>query len=213
MSGSSTRDGATAVDARTTADLVEAAAAGDAGAWHELVSRYAGLVVAVCRSFRLTDADVLDVSQNVWLQLVELGRLREPAALPGWLVSTTRHECLRTRRSASRAVPVDQWADLPDSAEPLDADVLAAERRSALRQALAALPPSARQLVALLVADPPVPYVEISQRLGIPVGSIGPTRARILTKLRSDPALEALLQEPDDETDRAGARARGGRRT
>ena len=83
---------------------------------------------------------------------------------------------------------------LPDQrAAPADQDLLEAERHAALREALAALPPSGRQLIAMLTADPPVPYTEISARLGIPVGSIGPTRRRCLDKMRRHPAVAALI--------------------
>jgi RNA polymerase sigma factor (sigma-70 family) len=183
-------------DPRSTAELVEAAAVGDDGAWNELVARYAALVVSVCRRFHLTEADSHDVSQNVWLQLVErLDSLREPAALPGWLVTTTRHECMRLRRQSSvRPMLGEPWDDVSND-DDLLGDLLAAERRAALREALGALPASWRRLVELLVVDPPLSYAEISERLGVPLGSIGPTRARILRKLRGTPAIASLLRD------------------
>lgn len=181
---------------RTTAELVVAAGAGERPAWNELVERYAELVISVCRRFRLSEADALDVSQTVWLRLVEqLPALREPSALPGWLATTTRNESLRVLRGSTRVVPAEEWEQIAATGDALDADLLAAERRSALREAFAGLPPSSRDLLALLIADPPIPYVEISRRLGVPVGSIGPTRARILDKLRRAPAIEALLHD------------------
>jgi RNA polymerase sigma factor (sigma-70 family) len=183
-------------DPRSTAELVESAAAGDAEAWNEIVARYAVLVVSVCRRFHLAEVDIHDVSQNVWLELVErLDSLREPAALPGWLVTTTRHECMRLRRQAVvRPTAEEPWDDVPND-DDLLGELLAAERRAALRVAFAALPPVWRQLVELLVVDPPMSYAEISQRLGVPVGSIGPTRARILRKLRRTPAIASLLRD------------------
>lgn len=185
---------------RTTTELVDAARDGDASAWDELVQRYAGLVMATCRRLRLGDADALDVSQTVWLRLVEhLPALREPAALPGWLVTTARHEGLRVLQRPARTSLLGEDDDtLIALDEPVDADLLAAERRSSLRQAFAGLPPAWQALAALLVADPPLSYTQISTRLGIPVGSIGPTRARILERLRQDPALVALLGTADD---------------
>jgi RNA polymerase sigma factor (sigma-70 family) len=187
------------VDGRTTAELVEAAGGGDETAWAELVHRHAGLVMAICRRMRLTDADARDVSQTVWLRLVEhLVSLREPSALPGWLAQTARHESLRVLRRSASAVPLDDWDQLPAEGDVLDAELLAAERRSALREAFASLPPASRDLLALLIADPPIPYREVSRRLGIPVGSIGPTRARILDRLRQAPALAALLDDLGD---------------
>ena len=92
-------------------------------------------------------------------------------------------------------MPAEEWEQIAATGDALDADLLAAERRSALREAFAGLPLASRDLLALLIADPPIPYVEISRRLGVPVGSIGPTRARILDKLRRSPAIEALLYD------------------
>ena len=190
---------------RTTAELVDAARSGDDSAWHELVQRYAGLVMATCRRLRLAEADALDVSQTVWLRLVEhLPALREPAALPGWLVTTARNEGLRVLQRPARTSLLGEDDDtLVALDDPVDADLLAAERRSSLRRAFASLPPSWQALAVLLVADPPLAYAEISRRLGIPVGSIGPTRARILDRLRQDPVLVALLAEQGESPDQA----------
>src|SRR5512135_1442392 len=88
--------------------LVRASAEGDQEAWGALADRYAGLVLGVTRQFRLSPADAEDVSQTVWLRLVEhLPTLREARALAGWLVTTTRHECLRQLRKQRKVVPVD----------------------------------------------------------------------------------------------------------
>ena len=189
------------VDARPVGVLVPLAAAGDQAAWDALVDRYAGLVVAVARHFRLEGVDLADVSQTVWLRLVErLGSLREPQALPGWLVTTTRNECLRTLRAQRRvtlfdptegASPGTQAALADDRA--LDERLVAEERREALREALATVPAHCRELLALMVVDPPLGYDEISRRLHMPRGSIGPTRGRCLEKLRRCPALAALM--------------------
>lgn len=184
---------------QSLAALVGAASAGDAQAWDELVERYASLVVAVCRRFRLTDADLHDVSQTVWLRLVEhLPDLREPRALPGWLVTTAKRECLRVIGLSRGQVLVDEPPEPRGAGDDADADLLAAERRSALREAFADLPRAWRELMALLLVDPPLPYAEISRRLGMPIGSIGPTRARCIERLRAAAPLAALLeQEPD----------------
>jgi RNA polymerase sigma factor (sigma-70 family) len=195
--------------------LVRLASGGDSDAWDEIVERYGALVVAVCRRFRLNEADMYDVSQTVWLRLVEhLPALREPRALPGWLVTTAKRECLRVVGLSTRQVFLDEPNDLTAYGEDLDAELLAAERRSALREALAVLPPAWRELVALLVADPPIAYVEISRRLGIPVGSIGPTRARCIERIRSVGAVAGLLHgeqdqaQPESRTARTATRRR-----
>jgi len=179
--------------------LVSRAKMGDKEAWDALVERYASLIWSICRRYRLNEADAEDVGQCVWLQLVEhVGTIRDPAALPGWLVTTTRRECARVLRSAHRAQPGDYVPDFEHIAEQVsrtaEEEILAAERHAALHEALADLPPAWRRLMAMLAADPPVPYAEISRRLGIAVGSIGPTRARCLDRIRRHPAIAALAE-------------------
>ena len=178
------------------ATLVPAAREGDQDAWDAIVDRFLPLVGALIRRHRLSDADGDDVSQTVWLRLVEhLHALREPDALPGWIRTTTRNECLRVLAARGRTRPVDPQAEVgldAVSEDASDAELLAAERRQALREALAELPAGRRDLLLLLLTDPPVPYEEISARLGIPIGSIGPTRARALDQLRRTRALRDL---------------------
>lgn len=173
--------------------LVTRAAGDDQDAWNELVERYAPLVWAICLRYELTNYDVEDVGQTVWLLLVEqLGKLREPAALPGWLATTTHRECLRVvttaRRSQRQATKLDDELQFVDEAV-IEEEILVAERNAALRAAFAELPLQCRQLLAMLFADPPLSYSEISATLGIPVGSIGPQRARCLERLRRSDAL------------------------
>jgi RNA polymerase sigma factor (sigma-70 family) len=178
-------------------DLVACARSGDMLAWDALVERYDPLIWSICRRYRLGHTDADDVRQSVWLRLVDqLDKIREPAALPGWIATTTRRECGRIVRAAQgpRAVVYALDADsIPDKqAEAADQELLAAERHAALREAFTYLPPEGQQLIAMLTADPPLPYFEISARLGIPVGSIGPTRSRCLEKMRRHPAIAAL---------------------
>ena len=178
-------------------DLVTRARNGDKRAWEMLVERYAPLIWSICRRHRL-DADAEDLGQIVWLQLVDqLDRIRDPAALPGWLATTTRRECLRLLGAARRPLADGQVMDaeaVPDEqARTAEEELLAAERHAALREAFGDLPPCHQRLILLLVEDPPVPYAEISARLGIPIGSIGPTRRRCLDKLRRHPAIAALI--------------------
>ena len=179
--------------------LVAAAVDGDAAAWHELVARYTPLVLSVVRRHRLQADDSEDVVQTLWLRLVEhLGELREPAALPGWILTTARNECLRVIR-ARRVMPSSDpfahrsaaGAEVVD--QPMDTGMLEDERHEALLAALAELPERQRALLTLLIEDPPVPYEEVSARLGIPVGSIGPTRSRALARVRAHPAVHGLL--------------------
>jgi RNA polymerase sigma factor (sigma-70 family) len=179
-------------------DLVTRARNGDQQAWDALVERYAPLIWSICRRHGLSDADAEDVGQVVWLRLVDqLDNLRDPVALPGWLVTTARRECFRVQRTACRLSAGSQVLvaeNIPDEqAATADHELLVAERHAALREAFAALPPSGQRLIAQLLEDPPVSYSEISARLGMPVGSIGPTRRRCLDKLRNYPAIAALI--------------------
>ena len=189
--------GAEPVRDHPVATLVMRARNGDELAWDALVERYAPLIWSLCRRYRLDAADTGDVGQNVWLQLVsQLGKIRDPAALPGWLATTTRRECKRVlnrTQAPHAALHALDAENLPDDQANTLEQVLAAERHAALREAFAHMPPCCQQLITLLIKDPPVPYAEISARLGIPVGSIGPNRRRCLDKLRRDPAIAALI--------------------
>jgi RNA polymerase sigma factor (sigma-70 family) len=185
-------------DDSPTADLVTYARKGDSGAWDALVERFAPLIWSICCRYRLEPADASDVGQYVWLQLVDqLGAVHDPGALAGWLATTTRRECFRVLRAARRQPALGHMLDveaIPDEQTGMAEDeLLLAERHAAVRDAVNRLPSPYRQLVAMLIEDPPVPYAEISARLGIPVGSIGPTRQRCLEKLRRDPAIVALM--------------------
>ncbi|HET6877017.1 MAG TPA: sigma-70 family RNA polymerase sigma factor [Jatrophihabitans sp.] len=174
------------------AELVRAAAGGSTAAWNELVDRFSPLVWNICMRYKLSAADASDVSQNVWLRLTErLDTIREPAALAGWLATTARRECMRTFRGHHGEVPTAFDVDVPDSAERTDPDreLLALERREAVLAALGELPERGRTLLLMLAGDPPRSYREISDALDIPIGSIGPTRARYLERLRRSPAL------------------------
>jgi RNA polymerase sigma factor (sigma-70 family) len=187
------------IQARSTqvTDLVAKARAGDQQAWEALVERYAPLIWSVCRRRGLDEADAKDVGQSVWLQLVDqLDRIRDPAALAGWLATSTRRECGRVLRAAQRryAAGYGQDADtLPDEQTlTAEEELLAAERHAAVREAFADLSPCCQRLITLLAADPAVSYTEIGATLGIRIGSIGPTRRRCLDRLRRHPAIAAL---------------------
>ena len=177
--------------------LVNRAAAGDEGAWNEIVDRYAPLVWSICSRYQLGHEEAHDVGQTVWLLLVEkIGGLREPAALPGWLATTTQRECFRVlrveRRHEHTELPAeDQMPPDPD-ATMIEEEVLAAERGAAFRAAFDTLPSGCRALLSLLASDPPPGYAEISATLGVAVGSIGPMRARCLDRLRRSPQVASL---------------------
>ncbi|HLM88333.1 MAG TPA: sigma-70 family RNA polymerase sigma factor [Streptosporangiaceae bacterium] len=177
--------------------LVTRARNGERQAWDALVDRYAPLIWSICRRYQLQAADAHDAAQTVWLQLVDhLGSLRDPAALPCWLATTTRRECgriLRTARRPCGAGSALAAETIPDEHAPAaDQELLAAERHAVLREAFGQLPPGCQQLLALLLEDPPLSYAQISARLGIPTGSIGPSRRRCLDRLRRHLAITAL---------------------
>jgi RNA polymerase sigma factor (sigma-70 family) len=180
--------------------LVFAARDGDREAWNRMVERYAPLVYGICRTYRLAPADAEDVGQNVWMLLFEhLRRLRDPAALPGWLTTTTRNECRRVMREPARR----RQQELTEALEPgvdggfvdWEAEAERAQQRIALREAFEQLRPRCRELLELLFAEPAPSYHEISARLGMKTGSIGPTRLRCLSELRQTPALVRLAEE------------------
>jgi len=188
-------------DDLSSATLVLHARMGDKDAWNRIVERYTPVLWSVCRRYGLSPADSADVSQRVWMALVEqLPALREPAALPGWLVTTARRECFRVLRGARQYATLDGASDsesvefaADDEVTAVDRELLAAEREAALREAFGQLRPHCQELLAMLVQDPPVPYAEITARLNMKIGSIGPTRARCLEELRRCPALAALI--------------------
>jgi len=177
--------------------LVDAALQGDHRAWDELVERYMPLVGSVLRRYRISGDDASDVSQTTWLRLVEhLGDIRDPNALPGWIVTTAKNEAFRLLNGRKRTIamdPLEDWKTRADPAPDVDARLLSHERHLALLEGIEQLRPGYRTLLLLLLADPPLSYDQIGERLGIPRGSIGPTRARALAELRGTPALRAFL--------------------
>jgi RNA polymerase sigma factor (sigma-70 family) len=192
-------------------DLVTRARNGEKRAWDALVERYAPLVWSICRRHRLGSAEASDVSQTIWLRLVdELAAVRDQAALPGWLAAATLRECSRVRRAARRQQAAGYMldaADIPGGPAPVvEHELLMAERDAALREAFMHLPPGSQQLIALLIQDPPVADAEIAARLGIPAGSVGPSRGRCLEQLRGHPAVAALISagRPATGAHRAG---------
>ena len=185
-------------DDPSVAALVTRARNGDKQAWDELVERYAPLIWSICRRYQLSRADADDVGQSVWLRLLDqLAALRNPATLPGWLATTTQRECGRVLRTARRPEAPGHVPSAENVADKqtwvAEHELLRAERHAAVREAFTHLPPQGQQLIAMLIQDPPVPYAEISAKLGIPVGSVGPNRARCLDKLRQHPAIAALI--------------------
>jgi RNA polymerase sigma factor (sigma-70 family) len=170
-----------------TAELVQRAATGDELAWRRLLDDFGPLLRHVSSTYRLGEAEAADAVATTWFRLVEnIGSLRDGCAVQGWLVTTLRRECLARARARSRERPVADFADVDEPVHVVDFDrwLVGADRRRMVRKALMELSEPQRQLIAMLFADPPPSYAEISASLAVPVGSIGPTRCRLLDKLR-----------------------------
>jgi RNA polymerase sigma factor (sigma-70 family) len=171
------------------AELVRRATRGDRTAWERLVDQYSRLVWAMTRDFKLAESDAADVVQATWLRLLEhIDRIEYPERIGSWLATTARHECLRHLAAGKRVVLVeddhDAFSDAAGHQPDVDEGLLAEERAQAVRAAMSTLPSRSQRLLELLMADPPASYTEISDQLGVPIGSIGPTRGRCLERLR-----------------------------
>ena len=169
-----------------TTDLVVAARRREPGAWDELVSRYGGLVRRVVATYRLQQADAADAVQNTWVRALErLHTVRDPERLGGWLATTADRECLALLRRANREVPDERVAGEHVAVVPgPEALVIGEEARLAVDAALAELTGRRQRLVQALFYQPELAYIEVSEVVGIPVGSIGPTRGRALRNMR-----------------------------
>lgn len=173
----------------TVSDLLARADAGDQVAWNSIVDRYTNLLWSVGRAHRLDTADAGDVVQTTWLRLVEnLGKIQDPERLPGWLVTTARRECLRILRRSGREIvggADDAALEIIDELAPaLDARLLTEERDAALWTCFERLSARCQHLLRVLMAADPPAYAEVSEALGMPIGSIGPTRMRCVDRLR-----------------------------
>src|ERR1700733_10282427 len=168
--------------------LVGAAAAGDERAWNALLAEFSGLLWAVARAHRLHDAHAADVVQATWLRLIEhLGRLNDPSRVGAWLATTARRECLRVLRDDRRAVPFGlETPECRSEEMGPDDSLLEHERDEAVWRSFSRLRASDQALLRLLVADPRPPYKEVAAALGMPIGSVGPTRQRALERLRHE---------------------------
>lgn len=191
------------------ARLVRSAADGDQLAWNDLVDRFSGLLWATCRAFRLSTSDSADVCQLTWLRLLEhLDSIRDPSRLPGWLATTCRRECLVLLRRNRRLQPVDDERlhflgsdQLGDDHAAADAALLVADRDAGLWQAFTRLSDRCQQVLRLLVVIPengPPSYQLAAQALGVPTGSLGPTRGRCLAQLRDLLDAEGISGSPND---------------
>jgi RNA polymerase sigma factor (sigma-70 family) len=168
--------------------LMRRAANGDTRAWEHLIDKYGRLIWSITRDFRLVESDAADVFQTTWMRLIEhIDRIEHADRVGSWLAATARNECLRCLASHKRVVLVTEDVTLEPPVEhgvEIDEALLADERAQIVRAAMTQLPHRWQRLMELLMADPPASYAEISDELGLPVGSIGPTRGRVLARLR-----------------------------
>jgi RNA polymerase sigma factor (sigma-70 family) len=169
-------------------NLLAPAAAGDERAWDQLLDRFGSTVWAVARAHRLCDADAADVTQATWTALLtHLHQVKDPDRLGAWLATTARRECLRLLGQARNPVPYGDEPPTPEAPESHPADDLELhERDAALWRSFRRLRDADQTLLRLLIADPAPSYEEISAALDVPIGSIGPTRARALERLRRE---------------------------
>jgi RNA polymerase sigma factor (sigma-70 family) len=176
------------MDPAVVAHLVERAADGDERAWRSLVGEFAGLIWAVTRAHRLDHADAADVVQATFARLVEhLDRLQQPERAGAWIATTARRECLAVLRGRGRLIPLgDALPEAVDDLPEHGTALFVAERDATLWAAFRRLRPSDQALLRMLMADPAPSYEEVHLSLGLPIGSIGPTRARALERLRRE---------------------------
>jgi RNA polymerase sigma factor (sigma-70 family) len=177
----------------TDEQLVAACLRGDQAAWDILVDRYAALIYSIPLKYGFREADAADVFQSVCVTLLEkLDTIREPRGLAAWIITTTSRQCLalahrqsrERNRTADRQVAAEIEAADPD-ALPED-EMLALERQYVVRAAVDQLPPRCRGLIEALFTDAheQTSYQQLADRLGVPMNSLGPTRARCLSRLR-----------------------------
>jgi RNA polymerase sigma factor (sigma-70 family) len=182
-------------DSHTDHELVAACLKHDEAAWHQLIDRYTRLIYSTALKLGLTREEATDIFQAVCLDLVnELPRLRDPQALPMWLMQVTRHKAVKWKRRSERYVPDEasrsEQMPAPDQDMP-DSFITDLQKTQAVREAVEALSSRCRQMVQMLFfEDAPRPYREVAAELGVAVGSIGFLRSRCLDKLRA--ALERI---------------------
>jgi RNA polymerase sigma factor (sigma-70 family) len=171
------------------AQLVRAAAAGDQAAWDVLVGRYVALLWHIAFRHGLSEWDAADVVQTTWLRLFEnIEEVREPARVGSWLSTTAQRESLRHVAHQRRVVPSDDESTFDEQDRlqpPLDEALIVREQAERAQAAVETLPDTWRSLLELMTQDPQPSYEQISAELGVPIGSIGPTRGRCMRRLRT----------------------------
>jgi RNA polymerase sigma factor (sigma-70 family) len=181
-----------------SAEFVERIRARDAFAWCEMVDQYEPTLRRIARQYRLSSQDAEDAVQVTWLRCMEhIDQLTQPDRLPSWLATICRRECLRLATRGRREVTMGESAvtrlvDSKQEGHDPSTDAAHYDDNARLNRAIAALPDRQRSVLLELLAREGYSYIDISRRLGLPVGSIGPTWQRAVTRLRRDPELADL---------------------
>jgi len=168
--------------------LVKECLAGNEEAWSVLIDKYKALIYSIPVKYGLPPYEAADVFQSTCMELLtRLPELREPKALPKWLMQVAHHQCYRVKRQQQRLVSRDAEPDLPDPETPAIAEDLVqqTQEEQMLREAVGRLTPQCRRLVELLFLETPArPYLEVAAELGLALGSIGFTRQKCIERLR-----------------------------
>jgi len=168
--------------------LVKECLSGNEEAWSLLIEKYKALIYSIPVKYRLPPHEAAEIFQATCVELLHrLPQLREPRALPKWLMQVAHHQCYRWKRHQQRVVSRDGDSDLPEPETPAIAESLVqqTQEEQILREAMAALSPQCRRLVELLFFETPArPYSEVAAELGLAVGSIGFTRQKCMDRLR-----------------------------
>ncbi|PYY08850.1 MAG: hypothetical protein DMG69_13275 [Acidobacteria bacterium] len=182
------RTARTPVAARDDSQLVKQCLAGNEEAWSQLIDKYKALIYSIPVKYGLPPQEAADVFQATCMELLaRLAELREPRALPKWLIQVAHHQCWSWKRQSQRTVSRDSDPDLPEPETPAVAHTLVqqTEEEQRLREAMAMLDSKCRRLVELLFLETPSrPYSEVARELGLAVGSIGSTRQKCIERLR-----------------------------
>jgi len=168
--------------------LVEACLRGEDAAWSALVDKYKNLIYSIPIKYGFSADDAADIFQSACVEILsELPKLRNPKALPKWIIQIASHKCFHHKRQSQRMIPTDPDGEMPEQSTPAKAEQILrqAEEEQKLREALSGVPPRCRELIRMLFFEEPArPYQIIASELGLAPGSIGFIRQRCLDRLR-----------------------------
>lgn len=174
--------------AKTDRDLVDGCLKHREDDWNLLIDKYKNLVFSIPIRYGFSREEAADIFQSVCLDLIqELPKLRDPQALPKWLMQVTAHKCFHSKRQLSRMVSRGDDLEVPEASIPPEADlkIREIEEEQMLRDALTGLPPRCRELIHMLFyVEPKRPYQEVAASLGLATGSIGLLRQKCLDHLK-----------------------------